>query len=165
MDNIDISLKTPKGRFNYRVGAIIIDSDKILMAKNAEQSFYYTIGGRVNFGESAQEAVIREAFEETKIKFEIDRLAYIHENFFTWEIENEPFHEIALFFLLKQNDNVKNIKQKSFQEEYGEVALHWLPINELESFQLYPEFFKSELMNIKNEVKYFVTRNEVTLRK
>jgi ADP-ribose pyrophosphatase YjhB (NUDIX family) len=77
VDKINISLKTPKGRFNYRVGGIIIDSDKILMVKNTGDPFYYTVGGRVNFGESAQEAVLREAFEETLASIKNQKLIVI----------------------------------------------------------------------------------------
>ena len=33
-------------------------------------------------GETAEDAVVREVFEETGVKYEIDHLAVIHENFF-----------------------------------------------------------------------------------
>ena len=39
-------------------------------------------GGHVENGESFTDAAIREVFEETGVKYEIDRLAVIHENFF-----------------------------------------------------------------------------------
>ena len=63
----DIVFDAAESRFNYRVGAIIIDSGKILMVKNVDNfiSFYYTVGGRVRLDESAEEAVLRESFEET----------------------------------------------------------------------------------------------------
>jgi ADP-ribose pyrophosphatase YjhB (NUDIX family) len=162
VDRINICLKTKEGTFNYRVGGIIIDSGKILMAKNSGQPFYYTVGGRVNFGESAHEAVLREAYEETKINFEIDRLVFIHENFFIWELENEPFHEISFFFLLTADNILNQLKSNKFNEDYGDVALHWLTITELEKYQLYPEFFKTELLKPLNELKHFMTRNGKT---
>ena len=55
----DITVNTADGMFNYRVGAIIVDSGEILMVKNSGASFYYTVGGRIQFGESAGEAVLR----------------------------------------------------------------------------------------------------------
>lgn len=33
-------------------------------------------------GETAEQAVIREVYEETGIMYQIERLAFIHENFF-----------------------------------------------------------------------------------
>jgi len=163
MGKRDITVKIAEGKFNYRVGAIIIDSGKILMARNIDSPFYYTVGGRIQFGESAHEAVLREAFEETQIHFEIDRLAYIHENFFIMEMDGEIYHEVCLFFLFKPNILVRGIEHSTFkEEEYGDVELHWLPIDKLQNLQLYPEFFKSELINPAKETKYFVTKNDIT---
>jgi ADP-ribose pyrophosphatase YjhB (NUDIX family) len=160
----DIFIKTLDGAFNYRVGAIIVNSGNILMVKNSGASFFYTVGGRVKFGESAQEAVLRESFEELQIQLEIDRLAYIHENFFVLESDNEFYHEISLFFLMRHNNQLKGIKHNSFEEEYGNVSLHWLPIKDLKDIQLYPEFFRTELPNSSNDIKHFVTKNGSTIR-
>jgi ADP-ribose pyrophosphatase YjhB (NUDIX family) len=164
MGDTNITLKTPDGIFNYRVGAIIINSEtnSILMVKNENSPYYYSVGGRVTFGESAQEAVLREAFEETQIQFDIERLAFIHENFFT--MNNEPFHEIAFFYLMKPNDKVSEIKNNSFKEYDVEETLNWLPINNLDDIYLHPEFFKTELKSLSTDVKHFVTRDEITFR-
>ena len=164
MGETNITLRTPDGIFNYRVGAIIINSDtnSILMVKNEVSPFYYSVGGRVTFGESAQETVLREAFEETQIKFDIDKLAFIHENFFT--MDNAPYHEIALFYLMKPNIRVAEIKNNSFKEYDVEETLCWLPINSLESLNIKPDFFKTELKSMANGIKSFVTRNEITFR-
>ena len=106
----DITVNIADGMFNYRVGAIIIDSGEILMVKNSGASFYYTVGGRIRFGESAHGAVLREAFEETQIQLEIDRLAYIHENFFIMDSDGETYHEVCLFFLMKPNSKLREMK-------------------------------------------------------
>ena len=169
MGTNDLTLKASGGIFNYRVGAIIIDNGEILMVKNSGANHYYTIGGRVHFGESAEEAVLREAFEETQLNFEIDRLAYIHENFFTMETnffdvdaDSNHVHEVAMFFLMKPNALVREKLAASFDEEYGSVSLCWLPINKLGDIQLYPDFFKTELTSPSQGVKYFITKNEKT---
>jgi len=158
MSTRDITVKVSDGIFNYRVGAIIIDSGEILMVKNCGASFFYTVGGRIKFGESAHEAVLREAYEETQINFEIDMLAYIHENFFTMDSTNEVYHEICMFFLMKPSNQLRSMTNSSFKEEYGDVTYHWLPINRLDKFHLYPEFFKTELLNLPSRTKYFVTK-------
>lgn len=162
MGEQDITLRMLNGSFNLRVGAIILHSGKILMVKNSGSSFYYTVGGRAKFGEAARDSVLREALEETQIQFEIDRLAFVHENFFVLESNNEPIHEITLFFLMKPNPQVTEIKRYSYAEEYAEVTLHWLPIDAIENLYVYPEFFKTELMNLSNNVKHFITKGGVT---
>jgi len=155
---MDLTVKMAAGTLTCRVGAIIIDNDEVLMVKNSGASFFYTVGGRIQFGESAQEAVLREAYEETQVPMEIDRLAFIHENFFN--IDGESYHEICWFFLMKPSDQLRKMKHDSFQEEYGEVTYHWLPISELNELHLYPMFFKTELQNLLTEVKHIVTRED-----
>lgn len=72
---MDCTFKTEQGNFNYRVGVIITDGRKVLMARNPneERAFYYSVGGRVRFGESMEEAALRELKEETGLDCEIDR--------------------------------------------------------------------------------------------
>ena len=163
MSTTDMTIKTADGVFNYRVGAIIIDSGEILMVRNSGASHYYTVGGRVQFGESALDAVLREAYEETQIHFEIDMLAYIHENFFTMQSSGEIYHEVCMFFIMKPNSKIRALKESSFKEEYGDVTYHWLPIKELDKLSLYPEFFKTELVNLPSKTKYFITKDEITV--
>ena len=55
---MDCTFETEKGIFNFRVGVIIADGRKVLMARNPNEprEFYYSVGGRVNFGESMEDA-------------------------------------------------------------------------------------------------------------
>lgn len=78
----DLCVKMEDGILNIRVGAIIMKDDKFLMVENDRFDHMYSVGGRIKFGETAEEAVVREVFEETGIKMEIDRLGFIHENYF-----------------------------------------------------------------------------------
>lgn len=159
----DLTLKAGNGYFSYRVGAIIIQENKLLMIKNSNSPYYYSVGGRVKFGESSEDAVLREIFEETNVEFEIDRLAFIHENFFTADfLGNELFHEIALFYLMKPNNNIKNIKCNSVGVDGGKESAHWLPIEKLSDFEIYPSFFKTDWKKINNQVGHFITKDGKT---
>lgn len=159
----DITLDIRNGKFSYRVGAIIIDSNKILMAKDKKTSFYYTIGGRVRFGETAKEAILREIYEETQLRLEVGGLKYVHENFFT-SYDNTVYHEISFFYSVKSSAELRNMKKHSFFEEsYGEVTLHWLPIDSLATLNIYPQFFKTEpLDDSDGKIKCFITKNNHT---
>jgi len=154
----DIYVNITGGKFNYRVGAIIQHNGKLLMVKNSGDDFYYTVGGRAKFGESAQETILRETLEETGLPFEIERLAFIHENFFSFTPTQELIHEVCLFFLMKPHEKLGEIRQ-TFEEDYGEVSIHWLPINKLDEYKIYPEFFKTALTNQCTHVKHIVTRD------
>jgi hypothetical protein len=54
------------------------------------------------------------------------------------------------------------MEDDKFFEDYGEVKLHWLKINDLEKYHLYPEFIKTELKESIKETKWFVTKDEKT---
>jgi len=162
---IDITLETESGYFNYRVGAIIINNGNLLMIKNDNNPYYYSVGGRVQFGETSEATVLREAFEETQIEFEIERLAFVHENLFFADFKgNSRFHEIAFFYLMKQNDRIGSIKCESTSADGAKEHLHWLPINQLPQYLIYPEFFKTELTQLKSGAGHFLTQDEKTFR-
>ena len=155
----DICIDVPGGKFNYRVGAIIQHEGKLLMVKNSDDDFYYTVGGRVKFGESAEETILREALEETGLPLEIDRLAFIHENFFNFGPTQIQFHELCLFFLMKPHEKLGEVRL-SFEEAYGEVSIHWLPIEKLSEYKIYPEFFKTELANQHACIRHIVVTRD-----
>ena len=77
---MDCTFKTDEGKFNYRVGALIRDDSigghgRILMARNSaeREGVYYSVGGRVQYGESLEEAVLPELREETGIVHFVSR--------------------------------------------------------------------------------------------
>ena len=78
----DMTVACDKGLINIRVGAIIMKNGRFLMVGNGRTDFLYSVGGRIKFGETAEEAVVREVQEETGIRMEIDRLGFVHENYF-----------------------------------------------------------------------------------
>lgn len=56
--------------------------DCVMFAGNELEDYYYSIGSGVHMGETAEDAVKREVFEETGVAYDIDRLAVIHERLF-----------------------------------------------------------------------------------
>lgn len=163
MEDRDISIKTASGRFNYRVGAIIIDDNKLLMVKNSNAPYHYSVGGRVKFGESSTDAVLREVYEETQMRFEIDRLEFIHENFFIWEIDEEPFHEISFFYRMKPQ-KIGNLNCTTISENGGDETLCWINLEDINQYAIYPDFFKTELLKPFHMVQHFITRDEKTVK-
>jgi len=155
---MDICLDVTGGKFNYRVGAIILHDDRLLLAKNSGDTFYYTIGGRVKFGEPAQEAALREALEETGLPLEIERLTCIHENFFAFQPENIPCHEICMFFVMKPDEKLTDMNL-TFEESYGNVSMHWIPVDKLDEYEIYPKFI-SMLTGKNEDVQHIVTRDQ-----
>ena len=155
----DLCVKIDDGILNIRVGAIIMKENRFLMVENDHFDHLYSVGGRIKFGETAEEAVVREVFEETGVKMEIDRLGFIHENFFLGDSLNKQgniVHEISFFFYMKVPSSFEPVCN-SFTEDGNKENLVWISANHNKKY--YPEFFKPELSNPSNEVKHFVTRN------
>ncbi len=51
-------------KFNYRAAGILLHDGKILFQKDLKYDFWFLPGGRVEFSESAEQALKRELFEE-----------------------------------------------------------------------------------------------------
>lgn len=143
--------------FRYRAAAIIIEDNYVLFASNEKEKYYYSIGGGVHMGESAEEAVIREVYEETGVKYEVERLAFIHENFFIGDgsLEGKECHEIAFYFLMKPR-GTRKLNSNSYTQGVKE-NMYWLPINKLEEYRAYPMFFRDKLNKLKNGIEHIIT--------
>lgn len=143
--------------FRYKATAIIIENGCILFAKNDRDDYYYPVGGAVHIGEKAEDAVVREVYEETGIKYEIDRLAFIHENFFigTGTLDGYNCHEIAFYFLMKSR-GTQELNSNSYSGGVKEYMC-WLPINNLSNYKAFPTFFINKLSNIQSYVEHIIT--------
>lgn len=157
---MDCTFKTQYGKFNFRVGAIIADGRKVLLARNPNEKreFYYSVGGRVKFGEAVENAVLRELKEETGIDCEIERMAAVHENFFT-DDDGVKFHEISIFFLIKPNEKLMNIKNGHLTKDGpNSEYLEWIDLDNLNGKTIYPEFYKYMDFHSITETKHFISR-------
>ena len=153
--NKDMCVACDDGFLNIRAGAIIMKGGKLLMVGNS-RNYLYSVGGRIKFGETAEEAVVREVFEETGIKMEIDRLGFVHENYFYGDAPsnlNKLIYEISFFFYMKVPDTFAPVRE-SFTEGSSEERLVWVSLDD--DIKMYPEFFKTELKNPTDAVKHFV---------
>ena len=143
--------------FRYRAAAIIIENGCILFAGNERDDYFYSVGGGVHMGETAEEAVKREVLEETGILYEVDRLAFIHENFFrgSGSLEGMQCHEVAFYFLMKSR-GTQELHSNSYTLGVKE-EMHWIPITDLHKYRAYPSFLKEKMGSIEENVEHIVT--------
>lgn len=143
--------------FRYRAAAIIMEKGSVLLVGNEREDYLYSVGGGVHMGETAEDAVKREVFEETGISYEIDRLAFIHENFFEGDgtLEGMQCHEIALYYIMKPR-GTQELNSDSYTHGVKE-EMHWIPISELGNYRAYPSFLKDKLGNLPDGIEHMVT--------
>ena len=144
--------------FRYRAAAIIVEDGCVLFAGNEKEDYYYSIGGAVHVGETAENAVIRAVFEATGVYYEIDHLAVIHENFFqenAGSFHALDCHEIALYFMMKPR-GTKMLHSQSYTMGVRET-MHWLPIEKLDQYKSFPSFMKSFLQSAHSGIEHIIT--------
>lgn len=156
----DCCLTNGNNWFRYRAAAIIIEEGCILLASNEKVDYLYSIGGGVHMGETAEEAVVREVYEETGVKYEVERLAFIHENFFKGSASTAGMscHEIAFYFLMKPR-GTQRLHSHSYCID-GREYMNWVPIKELKQYTAYPDFFADKLVNMSQNIEHIVTRDD-----
>ena len=153
----DMTVPCDGGLINIRVGAIIMKNGRFLMVGNDRDDYLYSVGGRVKFGETADEAIIREVLEETGHKLEIDRLGFVHENYFYGDSpsnQGKLIYELSFFYYMKAPEDFEPVCS-SFTDSNSKEHLRW--VSPEDSITVYPEFFKTELQNPVDYVKHMVT--------
>ena len=154
----DMCVPCGDGLINLRVGAIIRKNGKYLMVGSKRQPDYlYSVGGRIQFGETAEEAVIREVFEETGVRMEVDRLGFVHETYFYGDAASnlgKLIYEISFYYYMKVPEDfapVSSIFAEGAQKEY----LYWIALED--PIRFFPEFFRTELDKPCSGVRVYVT--------
>ncbi len=146
---MDLGFTQENRFFRVRACAIIVNDSQILMCKNSVDNYYYSVGGGVKHGENIEDAVVREVFEETGEKLEIERLLFIHQNFFngnsSFSLDDKLHcHEIAFYFLMKETKkNLISVRTCNGIEE----KTVWLNFNEFKTKTVYPDFLPEMLNN------------------
>lgn len=152
----DMCVPCGNGILNVRVGAIIMKNGKILMVGNQRADYLYSVGGRIKMGETAEEAIVREVLEETGVQMEIDRLGFVHENYFhgdSPEKLDRLVYELSFYFYMKVPADFEPLC-KSFAEGETKEFLHWVdPAN---AEKIFPTFFKTELHAPVSYVRHLV---------
>ena len=117
-------LKAGKDYIGVGVGAVILRDNQILLflRKKAPESGYWTIpGGKVEFGETVEEAIIREVKEEVGVEGRIVAPLGVTNHI----VKEEQTHFVAPRFLLQIIGEPKNMEPNSHSE------MAWFPIDKL----------------------------------
>ena len=156
---MDLTFALEGGRFNVRAAAVIVDRGRLLVMRDERSPYYYIPGGRIGFGESAEQAVLRELREELEIEAEAERLLWVVESFFTEEVDNERYHELAYYFQVDVSKTGLLERGDEFTLTEGGRHRHvfsWMPFAEVETAYLYPTFLRGRINRLPTATEHLV---------
>ena len=143
------------GEYHLVVEAIIInDNNKILIGKRAKNKKNYPLywecnGGSVKSGESSQQGILREIYEELGINFKNDD-AILYKS-----IRDDSIKAFKDFWIFKRNIDINSIK---FIDKET-IEAKWVSIDELEKMKENNEFMPRSILN-REEMREIVNRLE-----
>ena len=152
---MDITFVTGREKFNYRVCAMMIFNNKILAMHDERSPYFYLPGGRVQMGETAEHAVIREVEEELKITPQIIRPLWLNQSFFTEDVDKLNYHEICIYYLVDISGTGLFDQGEQFTLYEGSHAhvFEWLAFERLQNEYFYPIFLKTNIFNLPEHLE------------
>jgi len=156
-----ISYREHGKRFNYRVAAIIIIDNHVLLQTAEGEGFWILPGGRCELMETSQEALVREMKEELDVKVEIGSLVWIVENFFGFD--TELWHEIGLYYTagLPNSSPILSLEELTCEDTGLQILFRWFKLEDIDTIKLYPSFLKSGLKDIPVIPTHLIHRDGV----
>jgi 8-oxo-dGTP pyrophosphatase MutT (NUDIX family) len=149
---------TDDARFVARVAAACLLQGHVLAQKADDEDFWSLPGGRIELMESSDEALARELREELGVGPPIGRLLWVVENLFHYA--GRDVHEIGFYYLVSL-DLYPDLCQLDRSLPCGDgphLMFRWLPLEELESLHLLPEFLQRRLSDLPSAPKHLVNR-------
>lgn len=157
---MDISLKTREGTFNFRAAAILVRDGQLLVMQDEGIPHDYLPGGRVQLGESAEEALARELHEELDIPLPPHQLAFMAESFFM--VDGVRYHELCLYHLMEAPAELLQ-RGDSFTRRESETEIHhfrWVPFEELRQLSFFPVFLKERILSLPDGPEFITMKSD-----
>lgn len=152
---MDLTFKSEKTCFNYRVGAICKHKNKILLLQNEGEDFWYVPGGRVQMLENSAVAVKRELKEELGVNVDVKRLLWTVENFFTYD--SQQFHEISFYYEVNLLELPAKGEDTFMLEEDGRrYVFQWVSLDQISDYNLKPDFLKEKVNDLPIHMEHVV---------
>jgi 8-oxo-dGTP pyrophosphatase MutT (NUDIX family) len=158
-----ISYTEDKSKFNYRVAGLAIHEGKILLHQYEGFDFWALPGGRGEMGESSEDTIQREFYEELGEYVDIQRLLYIFESFYNHR--DYHVHELCFYYLIDfQEDSEILNRTEAFEvkEIDGSIlTFKWFDLVEVPFVEMYPVFIKENILDLPETIKHIIDVEEI----
>ena len=154
-----ITFRHTEGVFTFRAVGVLVHGDNVLLQTTDHDPFWVLPGGRVEFGEDAAAAAVREIREELLVDAQVERLLWVVENFF--EYNGNQCHGLELYFLLSLEPDCElcgRTEQWTGMEGGYTLYFQWFPVSALAEVELYPTFLKQALLALPERPAHVVQR-------
>lgn len=153
----DLQYKSDSGVFNTRAVGVCVKSGKVFVSKLKGDKFWTFVGGKANFLESTDDAVVREFEEEIGVKLKIDRLAAVIENFF--EFQDKNWHQYIFFYILKDEENALEIFEGERAIKDNSKGIYkWVDIADLKNESIKPECLAEILAKPQGCIQHIINK-------
>jgi len=132
-----------------RVRLIIIKNDKILLSYVKSEDFYFYIGGKMEWGETIEQACVREALEETGGNFTFKKIIYVRD--YIKPEENELSIELYILGDIDKDEEIEGVIDQEFNGDHWQT---WIDLDKLKDLDVRPKaLVKQIIQDNKNEFK------------
>ncbi len=121
-------------KIGIRPATIVIKDEKVLLvsSKYKDEEFYLFPGGGMEFGETIEEAAVRETFEETGVKVKVKDLFHVNEYIYA---EDWNKRSVSMFFIAE----VVEILEPTTNDEGKIKEFKWIKLSELDKYDIKPK--------------------------
>lgn len=146
---MDITFKMENDEvFMWRTCALIVRGGKLLLLRDSPEGHWYLPGGRVRFGETVEDAALREVEEELGIQVKLLRPLWLNQAFYTGQEWGNQVHELCLYFLTEPAMFVPD-KESFFVAEGSQMReARWLSFEEVPRENVYPLFLREKILDL-----------------
>jgi ADP-ribose pyrophosphatase YjhB (NUDIX family) len=152
---MDTTFKMENQVFNYRVAAVWIENGYVLLHKQTHESHWALPGGRAQMLEDSRTCLLREMKEELDVEVAAERVLWVTENFFKYD--EKSYHELGFYYAIHSKSGERHYRPEPFFGPEGDhLTYQWIPLEEVGTINLYPEFLREALNQLPQATEHLI---------
>lgn len=117
----------------------LVFQDGHLLVSRWKGMYCFPVGGKIELGETLEQSLLREVFEETRVAADVRRLVYFNENFFE-DRNGRPVHELGWYFWVEPTRPIGGVGEIIPHPDSQHLRLEYVALDRLSAANLVPLF-------------------------